>query len=373
MKRAASPAAALATKKLRATATKRPASAPAGAGRGIRATVPKEARNVATPSRAGAAMPASGAIMLRGVAGAAAAAGLSDGVWLPKGVVMPAVGFGTYKLKKGEAVGPITAALSAGYRLIDTAQVYENEADVGAALKASGLPRESVFLETKVWRSSHGFDRTLLACRQSLRRLGTDYIDLYLIHWPGAKTGWPLKRGTVCPPDWTPAMRDEGTWRAMEQLYDEGKVKAIGVCNYSVRHLEQLLKSCRIKPMVNQVEFHPRMVQSDLLDFCKKHGIVLQAYASLGSGDANKAEDFFALPPVKAAAEAHGATPAQVLLRWAIEKGAVVIPKSMRPERMAENAALFNFHLTPAQVKAIDKLHTGTRFAWKGLDPDTVP
>ncbi|CAE8643441.1 unnamed protein product [Polarella glacialis] len=309
---------------------------------------------------------------LHAVKSPAEAKTLNDGVTLVGGAVMPAVGFGTYKLKKGEAAGPVEAALRAGYRLVDTAQVYENEADVGAALRASGVPRENVFIETKVWRSSHGLERTTKAFKQSLRRLGVDYIDLYVIHWPGAKTGWPLKKGTVCPPDWTPAMRNLGTWKAMEQMHDEGKVRALGVTNYSLRHLKELLKTCRIRPAVNQVEFHPRLVQSELLDFCRKEGIVLQAYASLGSGDAGQAEDFFKFPPVQAAAKAHKVTPAQVLLRWALEKGCHVIPKSTRPERMAENAGVFSFKLSSKEVKAIDELNAGTRYAWKGLDPDTI-
>eukprot|EP00928_Gymnodinium_smaydae_P088852 TRINITY_DN72896_c0_g1_i1.p1 TRINITY_DN72896_c0_g1~~TRINITY_DN72896_c0_g1_i1.p1 ORF type:complete len:353 (-),score=78.85 TRINITY_DN72896_c0_g1_i1:75-1133(-) len=301
-----------------------------------------------------------------------ASTSLASGVKLPSGTIMPAVGFGTYKLKTADVVEPLLAALKAGYRLVDTAQVYENEKGVGEALRKSGLGRADVFIETKVWRSSHGYERTMKACNQSLRNLGVSYLDLYVIHWPGCKTGWPLPRGTMCPPDWTPAMRDTGTWRAMEDLYDQGKVKAIGVTNYSVRHLKQLLKVCRIKPMVNQVEFHPRLVQSGLLEFCQKHGIAVQAYASLGSGDAAQAESFFALPPVQAAAKAHGVTPAQVLLRWALQKGCHVVPKSVRAVRVAENAKLFGFKLSAAEVKAIDSLHTGTRYAWKGLDPDTV-
>jgi len=286
------------------------------------------------------------------------------------------VGYGTYKLKKGEAVEPVLAALHAGYRLIDTAQVYENEGDVGAAIRASGLNRADVFVETKVWRSSHGYDRTIKAFNRSLRQLGLSYVDLYVIHWPGAKTGWPLPKGTVCPPDWTPAMRDggkNGTWRAMEDLYEAGKIKALGVTNYSVRQLRQLLASCRVKPMVNQVEFHPRLVQSELLEFCRKHSIQLQAYASLGSGDAQQAESFFTFPPVQAAAKAHGVTAAQVLLRWAIDKGCHVVPKSTKASRMAENAGVFGFKLTKREVEAIDALHTNTRYAWKGLDPDTIP
>lgn len=302
----------------------------------------------------------------------ALATSLAGGVRLTSGTVMPVAGFGTYKLKNNEVTEPVLKALKKGFRLVDTAQVYENEAGVGDALRASGLPREDYFVETKVWRSSHGYERTLKACKQSLRKLGLDYIDLYVIHWPGCKTGWPLPKGTMCPKDWTPAMRDTGTWRAMEQLYDEGKVKAIGVTNYSVRHLRQLLKSCRIRPMVNQVEFHPRLVQTELLEFCKKEGIAVQAYASLGSGDASQAESFFSFPPVQAAAAAHKVTPAQVLLRWALEKGCHVVPKSVKESRIAENAGIFSFKLTAAEVKAIDGLHTGKRYAWKGLDPDSV-
>lgn len=297
---------------------------------------------------------------------------LAGGVRLASGMVLPAVGFGTYKLKNDEVAEPVLNALKAGYRLIDTAQVYENEKGVGEALRRSGLPRSEVVIEDKVWRSSHGYERTMKAFNQSLKKLGVDYIDLYVIHWPGCKTGWPLPKGTMCPPDWTPAMRDTGTWRAMEDLYDQGKIKAIGVTNYSVRHLKQLLKTCRIKPMVNQVEFHPRLVQTELLDFCKKQGIAVQAYASLGSGDAQLQEDFFSLPPVQAAAKAHKVAPAQVLLRWSIQKGCHVLPKSVRMERVAMNGALFGFKLSPAEVKAIDGLHKGTRLCWKGLDPDTI-
>jgi diketogulonate reductase-like aldo/keto reductase len=306
------------------------------------------------------------------VKSAAAGSTLASGVRLPSGAIMPIVGFGTYKLKNHEVGKPVLTALKAGYRLIDTAQVYENEKGIGEALRRSGLGRGDVFIETKVWRSSHGYERTMKAFHQSLRHLGVNYIDLYVIHWPGCKTGWPLPRGTMCPPDWTPRMRDTGTWRAMEDLYMQGKVKAIGVTNYSVRHLKQLLKSCRVKPMVNQVEFHPRLVQSDLLSFCQKHGIAVQAYASLGSGDAAQAESFFAFPPICKAAAAHKVTPAQVLLRWALQKGCHVVPKSVRAERVAENAGVFGFKLSSGEMKAIDKLHNGSRYAWKGLDPDSI-
>mmetsp|Transcript_11332 Transcript_11332/g.24981 ORF Transcript_11332/g.24981 Transcript_11332/m.24981 type:complete len:426 (-) Transcript_11332:68-1345(-) len=341
---------------------------------------PAAAAASGTPS-AKAARTAGGG--LRAVASAAAAKTLRDGVQLKptlrsggasagSGVVLPAVGYGTYKLKGAEVKEPMLAALRQGYRLFDTAQVYENEADVGRAIRESGVPREEIVIETKVWRSSHGYERTMKAFNQSLRKLGVDYIDLYLIHWPGAKTGWPLKKGTICPPDWTPAMRDTGTWKAMEELLEKGKVKAIGVANYGERQLKQLLKVCKIKPMVNQVEFHPRLVQSELLEFCKANGIVLQAYASLGSSDAKQAETFFQLPPVQKAAEAHKATPAQVLLRWALQKGALVVPKSSKASRIQENSEVFHFSLTKSEVSAIDALHNGTRLAWKGEDPGKI-
>eukprot|EP00929_Paragymnodinium_shiwhaense_P108917 TRINITY_DN75273_c0_g1_i1.p1 TRINITY_DN75273_c0_g1~~TRINITY_DN75273_c0_g1_i1.p1 ORF type:complete len:350 (-),score=78.39 TRINITY_DN75273_c0_g1_i1:154-1203(-) len=302
-------------------------------------------------------------------------ASLTDGLRLGKtDVVMPTVGFGTYRMKGTEATRCVKDALHAGYRLIDTAQVYENEADVGAAIRTSGVPRDKCFIETKVWRSSHGFEKTIKACHQSLRKLGTPYIDLYVIHWPGPKTGWPLARGVTAPKDWTPKMRDEGTWRAMEQLYQEGKVRALGVTNYSIRHLKALLKTCKVRPMVNQVEFHPLLVQTELIEFCKKEGIVLQAYASLGSTDGGQGarDELFNLPPVQAAAKAHKRSPAQVLLRWALEKGACVVPKSTKAHRLAENADIFKFSLTKKEVTAIDNLNKNKRFAWKGLDPDTI-
>lgn len=362
-------------------AMKRPASAEAAAKKRPRSTR-------AAGATVAAASPActtttlctpTQAQRLLAVPSATAAQALYEGVRLGGstlgvlcGALLPAVGFGTYKLKKGEALGPVRQALELGYRLVDTAQIYGNEGDVGQALKLSGVPRENVVIETKVWRSSHGFERTLEACRHSLRRLGVSHIDLYLIHWPGCKTGWPLPRGTKSPKDWTPAMRDEGTWRAMEQLHDQGKVRALGVSNYSVRHLQQLLSTCRIRPSVNQVEFHPWLVQSELLRFCQQEGIILQAYASLGSGDVSCRADFFSIPAVRAAAKAHDKTSAQVLIRWALDKGIHVIPKSKSTERMVENYDVFNFRLSEQEIRSIDECHRGTRFAWKHLDPDTI-
>jgi len=278
---------------------------------------------------------------------------------------MPVLGFGTYRLGC-HALGCVVKALATGYRLIDTAQVYDKgatERAVGTALQKSGLRRSEVFISSKVWRSSHGYEKTLQACNQSMKRLGVDYLDLYMVHWPG-----PQPSQTAA---WKPQLRLE-TWRAMERLLKDGKVKAIGVCNHSVRQLQELLAHCEIPPMVNQVEFHPLLVQSELLDFCRQSNIALQAFASLGSGDSRRARDFFAMPPVQAAARVHGAVPAAVLLRWATQKGCHVIPKSSDAVHMTQNATLFDIRLTDDEMAAIDALSNGARLTWGGTDPDSI-
>ncbi|CAE7027860.1 unnamed protein product [Symbiodinium natans] len=279
---------------------------------------------------------------------------------------MPVCGFGTYRLGRQMAQGIVANALKAGYRLIDTAQVYDQghtERSVGAALRQSGLSRSEVFLSTKLWRSSHGYENTLKACSQSLKRLGVDYVDLYMVHWPGPQ---PSNAAS-----WSPKQRRE-TWRAMERLLREGRVKAIGVCNFSVRHLKELFETCEVRPMVNQVEFHPLLVQRELLEFCAQEGVALQAFASLGSGDSRRAADFFALAGVQAAARAHGAAPAAVLLRWATQKGCHVIPKSSDPTRMKQNLGLFDFSLMEEEVGAIDAANVNARLTWGGTDPDRI-
>eukprot|EP01060_Flectonema_neradi_P016185 TRINITY_DN22770_c0_g1_i1.p1 TRINITY_DN22770_c0_g1~~TRINITY_DN22770_c0_g1_i1.p1 ORF type:complete len:324 (+),score=68.56 TRINITY_DN22770_c0_g1_i1:48-974(+) len=291
------------------------------------------------------------------------------------GINFPLIGFGTYKLKKEEAYEATLRALESGYRLIDTAQIYDNEKEVGRAIKESGIKREQITIVTKVWRSSHGYDRTSKSIKQSLRKLGVDYIDLVLIHWPGAKTGWPLKKGTICPPDWTPSLRDTGTWKALEDFVNEDKIKSIGVANYTKRHLQSLLKVCSIPPSVNQVELHPLLQQTELKEFCDEHNIALQAFASLGSGDNPKGrEALFSLPPVVAASKKHSRSPAQILLRWATQQGVHVIPKSSDPQRVVENLNIFDFKMTNNELKQFKTLdeEKGTRFTWKGLDPETV-
>jgi len=202
-------------------------------------------------------------------------------VRLHNGVQMPCVGFGTYTLKKGQVKKPLEAAFAAGYRMLDTAWVYDNEKEIGEVLRKASIPREDLFIETKVWRSYHGFDKTLECARQSIRRLGVDYVDLIIIHWPGP--GRHMFKQYDIPADFTAQTRLD-TWRALEQLYSDGTAKAIGVSNFSIAHLKHIMQHATVKPMVNQIELHPLLVQDELVDFCRESGIIVQAYSSLGAG-----------------------------------------------------------------------------------------
>jgi diketogulonate reductase-like aldo/keto reductase len=271
---------------------------------------------------------------------------LSSRLPLSNGVEIPALGLGVYRSRPGdETRAAVEAALELGYRHVDTARVYGNEADVGAALAASGIPRDAVFLTTKLWNDDHGYDATLRACDASLRRLGVERVDLYLVHWP------------------VPGLRRE-TWRAMERLLADGKARAIGVSNYTVRHLEELLASAKIPPAVNQVELHPFLSQRDLLAFCRSRGIQVEAYAPLVKARRMKH------PALRSVAAKHGRTPAQVLVRWSLQRGLVVIPKSVRAERIRENADVFGFALDAEDLAVLDALDEGFRTSW---DPTDVP
>jgi diketogulonate reductase-like aldo/keto reductase len=270
---------------------------------------------------------------------------LASTVRLNNGVEMPWVGFGTFKSEPGGVTEQAVAgALEIGYRHVDTAAFYGNEADVGRAVRASGLPRTQVFVTTKVWNADQGYEPTLRAFEESSRRLGLGVVDLFLIHWP--------VKGKF-----------SDTWRALERLYADGRVRAIGVSNFKVHHLEELANTSSVVPAVNQVEFHPFLLQPDLLAFDLAKGIRHEAWSPLTRG--RSLEN----PLIVRIARAHGRTPAQVLLRWDLQHGVVTIPKSVHRERIAENAALFDFELTPAEVAAIDGLDTGTRI---GPDPDNI-
>ncbi|MCL6593135.1 MAG: aldo/keto reductase [Alicyclobacillus sp.] len=256
---------------------------------------------------------------------------------------MPWLGLGVYKVEEGEEVEfAVRTALEVGYRSIDTAALYRNEAGVGRALRASGVPREQVFITTKVWNSDQGYDATLRAFAVSREKLGIDVVDLYLIHWP--------VKGKYLE-----------TWRALETLYAEGKVRAIGVSNFQIHHLQDVLAVCKVKPAVNQVECHPYLTQAELRAFCAQQGIRMEAWSPLAKG--RVLDD----PVVQAIAQKHGKTPAQVVIRWHLQHQVVVIPKSVRAERIRSNADVFDFALTPEDMAALDGLNRNER---TGPDPD---
>lgn len=267
-------------------------------------------------------------------------------VTLNNGIAMPRLGLGVYRTGPGdETRRAVLAALECGYRHIDTAKYYRNEADVGQALRESGVPRDAVFVTTKLANMDHGYDRARAACEESLAKLGLDALDLYLIHWPVEE------------------LRGE-TWAALQDLLDEGLCRAIGVSNYTVRHMHELLEWAAIVPAVNQVEFSPFLHQRELLALCREQGVALEAYSPL-----TKAQRF-GHPVVQRVAAKHGRTPAQVLIRWALQHDLVVIPKSARPERIRENADVFGFALDEADMAALDALDEGLRTSW---DPTGVP
>ncbi|HBU77974.1 MAG TPA: aldo/keto reductase [Muricauda sp.] len=262
---------------------------------------------------------------------------------LHNGVQMPYFGLGVYQSEDGsEVINAVKAALNHGYRHIDTASIYENEEGVGTGIRESNVDRKDVFLTSKVWNTDQGYDATLKAFDASLERLGTDYLDLYLVHWP---------KGEI----------SKETWKALEKLYKEKRVRAIGVSNFLQHHLEDLLSSAEIVPMVNQMEFHPYLVQQDLIDFCNSKGIQYEAWSPLMQGN------IFDLDVMKELASKYEKTIAQVVLRWNLQKGVVTIPKSSKKERIVANSDLFDFELSKEDVELLDGLEKGKRF---GPDPD---
>ncbi|WP_431163766.1 aldo/keto reductase [Flagellimonas beolgyonensis] len=262
---------------------------------------------------------------------------------LHNGVQMPYFGLGVYLSKDGnEVIHAVKDALNHGYRHIDTASIYDNEEGVGQGIRESEVDRKDVFLVSKVWNNDQGYDATLRAFDASLKRLGTDYLDLYLIHWPKGELS-------------------KDTWKALERLYMEKRVRSIGVSNFLKHHLEDLLPSVEIVPMVNQMEFHPYLVQQELLDFCNANNIQYEAWSPLMQGH------IFDLEVMKEMAHRYNKTIAQIVLRWDLQKGVVTIPKSSKKNRIIANADLFDFEISEADMKALDALDRGKRF---GPDPD---
>jgi diketogulonate reductase-like aldo/keto reductase len=264
---------------------------------------------------------------------------------LNTGAAMPQVGFGVFQVPPGQTAAAVTVALEAGYRSIDTAAAYRNEAGVGEAIARSGLPREELFVTTKLWNDDHGRERAPRAFEASLARLGLDYVDLYLIHWP-------------CPRQ----DRYVETWQALEEIHADGRARAIGVSNFQPAHLERVRAASEVVPAVNQIELHPRLQQVELRRYHAEHGIVTEAYSPLAQ--ATVLDD----PAITAIAAAHERTPAQVVLRWHVQLGNVIIPKSVTPERIRENIALFDFELADDEMAAIARLDAGER---TGMDPET--
>jgi diketogulonate reductase-like aldo/keto reductase len=270
--------------------------------------------------------------------------GIASRVRLNNGLRMPVLGLGVYQSPPGAPTrGAVRAALEGGYRSIDTAALYGNERDVGEAIRGSGVPSEEVFVTTKLWNSDQGYESALEAFERSRAALGVEVVDLYLIHWP------------------VPGKRLD-SWKALLRLLAEGRCRAIGVSNYTVAHLEELRARSSVVPAVNQVEFHPFLFQRELLEYCESHGIQLEAWAPLSRGRRLQA------PEIAVIARAHGKTPAQVLLRWGLQHRVVVIPKSVHPERIRENAQVADFALSPGEMRQLDALDAGVRTGWDPSD-----
>ncbi|WP_026174156.1 aldo/keto reductase [Effusibacillus pohliae] len=267
---------------------------------------------------------------------------ISDCTVLHNGVEMPWLGLGVWRVKEGQEVeSAVRWAIEAGYRSIDTAAIYGNEVGVGRAIRDAGVRREDLFITTKVWNADQGYESTLQAFEQSRKKLGLDYIDLYLIHWP--------VKGKY-----------KATWKALEKLYKDGFVRAIGVSNFQIHHLQDVMADCEIKPMVNQVEFHPLLTQKELLGFCQAQQIQLEAWSPLMQGNLDH-------PTLAELSRKYEKTPAQIVLRWDLQQQVVTIPKSVTHSRILENANVFDFELSTEDMGKIAAMNRNKRF---GPDPD---
>lgn len=268
---------------------------------------------------------------------------MNDCTELNNGLAMPWLGFGVFLMEPGgETELAVKTALDAGYRSIDTAAIYENEASVGKAIQERDIPREELFITTKLWNADQGYDTALKAFDESMNKLQLETLDLYLIHWPVVG-------------------RYVESWKALEKLYQDGRVRAIGLSNFQIHQIEDILAICKVKPMLNQVEFHPRLRQADLHQFCVKNQIQLQAWAPLMQGKA------LVIPEIVDIAEKYGKSPAQILIRWDLQHEVITIPKSITPHRISDNSQVFDFQISEEDMASIDSLNQDRRV---GPDPD---
>ncbi len=278
---------------------------------------------------------------------------VSDTYTLSNGVKIPSIGFGTWQVSNGEeAISSVQTALSLGYRHIDTAQGYGNEQSVGEAVKRSGLKREDVFITSKLWNSQHGYDKTMSAFDKSLQQLGMDYLDLFLIHWPNP---------VMFRDHWQEA--NAGTWKAFEELYKAGRIKSIGISNFHKHHIEELLKTATIKPMVNQIRLCPGDTQDALVDYSRSQGMLLEAYSPLGVGK------IFSIPEMQDMAKKYNKSIAQIAIRWSLQRGYLPLPKSTHADRIKENLDVFDFEISDSDAALIAGLTGAAGFS---ADPDTT-
>ncbi|MFD2639062.1 aldo/keto reductase [Piscibacillus salipiscarius] len=268
---------------------------------------------------------------------------LQDRIKLNNGVEMPGFGLGVYKAEEGkEVVEAVRTAVNHGYRLIDTASFYGNETGVGEGIRETDVAREDLFITTKVWNDEQGYDETLRAFERSLERLNQEYLDLYLIHWPVKE-------------------HFQDTWKAMERLYEEGVIKSIGVSNFHVHHLQKLFTKANVKPVINQIEYHPHLTQQEVKTFCDKEDIQMEAWSPLKRGR------LFEDPTITQIAERHGKSPAQVILRWDVQNHVITIPKSVTPSRIRDNADIFDFNLSEDEMDQINRMNQNDR---TGMNPN---
>lgn len=278
---------------------------------------------------------------------------LSDVYVLSNNVKIPCIGFGTWQSPDGEvAISSVEEAIRVGYRHIDTAAIYGNEESVGIAIKNSNIPREEIFVTSKVWNTDQGYDSTLKAFDKSLRKLGLDYLDLYLIHWPVPK---------IFKDNWEKISIE--TWRAFEKLYKDGKVRAIGVSNFKPHHIQNLIDNCEIVPMVNQIQLHPGLNQEEIVKYCRENNILIEAYSPFGTGN------IFSINDLDHIAEKYNKTVAQICLRWSLQKGHLPLPKSVTPSRILENTKIFDFEIDEEDMNFIDNLNNDFK---KVKDPDNI-